>query len=60
MLDILSSFIICLAIPIVMFLGGILIKIIKPKMNCFFGYRSRTSMTNGIMPINILQIYGYC
>ena len=46
MLDILSSFIICLAIPIVMFLGGILIKIIKPKMNCFFGYRSRTSMTN--------------
>ena len=46
MLDIISSFIICLAIPIVMFLGGILIKILKPKMNWFFGYRSRTSMTN--------------
>lgn len=46
MLDIIFSFIICLAIPIVMFLGGILIKILKPKINWWFGYRSLTSTTN--------------
>ena len=46
MLDIISSFIICLAIPIVMFLGGILIKILKPKINWWFGYRSLTSTAN--------------
>ena len=46
MLDIIFSFIICLAIPIVMFLGGILIKILKPKINWWFGYRSLTSTAN--------------
>ncbi|MFR6171886.1 MAG: SdpI family protein [Blautia sp.] len=46
MLDTIISFVICLTIPGVMFLGGILLKIYQPKMNNLIGYRSHLSMLN--------------
>lgn len=46
MLDTIISFVICLAMPGTMFLGGILLKKYKPRMNSLIGYRSHLSMLN--------------
>ncbi|KYH30944.1 hypothetical protein CLTEP_24660 [Clostridium tepidiprofundi DSM 19306] len=46
MKDIIFSYVICLATPLVMLVGGIICKNVKLKINHFVGYRTKTSMRN--------------